>query len=30
MPRFKGTPANICINLIWPETTVIVLHLCYW
>jgi len=28
MPRLQGTPANIRTNLIWPETTVIALHLC--
>jgi len=27
MPPIEGTPVNICINLILPETTVSVLHL---
>jgi len=26
----RGTPANICINLILPETTFPVLHFCRW
>jgi len=27
-PRLQGNPANIRINLILPETTLIALHLC--
>jgi len=28
MPPPQGTPANICINLILPETTFLGLHFC--
>jgi len=27
-PRLQGTPVNLRINLILPETTVIALYLC--
>ena len=30
MPPQRGTPANICMHLIFPETGVIGLHFCNW
>jgi len=29
-PTPRGTPTNIPINLIFPETRIIGLHLCRW
>jgi len=29
-PPLRGTPANSCIRLIFPETRVIGLHFCRW